>query len=413
MKKTFTSFLAFITLSLGINAQTTTWTFESLTDGTVTENAVINGLEINTNKAWTVEANSKTFGTDQYTKRLKSGGGDRSLTFPVTGPGTIEIAALSSSTSEPQRTFTISGTLLTTPTEGEGSSDYITMNYTGPATTLTLTTNAGINFYAIKYTPNGEKPILSNKTWSMSDFTTETISAFTDMHIKDGLVVDPGAESGSAMNMTFEPSGKDFNIDGTKTRFTERLKANGDSKIDQTTGIPTARILKFRPTSDGTISVGALTGSSNTDRNVLISKYNAGSISNLLTYNTNITAGTNGLEPATIAYTYTPGDEIWIYGDNNIQYWFVRFTGTADPDFDGELSGISTNEVKSAPEIVISNGEIRTTETVDMEIFAISGAKVAEQKSTNIISTQNMGSGAYIVKCTSSKGKVSTKKFIK
>lgn len=146
----------------------------SLTDGALTENKVINGLEINANKVWTVEANTKTFGTDQYTKRLKSGGGDRTLTFPVTGPGTIEIAALSSSTSEPERSFNISGTLLSTQAEGAESSNYVTMNYTGPATTLTLTTNAGINFYAIKYTPNGEKPVLSNKIWSMSDFTTET-----------------------------------------------------------------------------------------------------------------------------------------------------------------------------------------------------------------------------------------------
>lgn len=413
MKKTFTSLFAFAALSLGINAQTTTWTFESLTDGALTENKVINGLEINANKVWTVEANTKTFGTDQYTKRLKSGGGDRTLTFPVTGPGTIEIAALSSSTSEPERSFNISGTLLSTQAEGAESSNYVTMNYTGPATTLTLTTNAGINFYAIKYTPNGEKPVLSNKIWSMSDFTTETISAFTNVYIKDGLVVDPGVEGESPMNMTFEPNGKDFNIDGKKTRFSERLKANGNSKIDGTTGIPTARILKFKPTSDGTIFVGALTGSSNSDRNVLISKYNAGNITNLLTYNTNITAGANGLEPATIAYTYTPGDEIWIYGDNNIQYWFVRFSGTADPDFDGKLSGITTNKIESVPEIIISNEEIRTTETVNIEIYAISGVKVAEQKSTNIFSIQNISSGAYIVKCTSLKGKIFAKKFIK
>ena len=48
-----------------------------------------------------------------------------------------------------------------------------------------------------------------------------------------------------------------------------------------------------------------------------------------------------------------------------------------------------------------------------MEIYAISGYKVAKQKNTTVITTQNMGRGAYIVKCTSSKGKVVTKKFIK
>ena len=142
MKKTFTTFLVFAALSLEIKAQTTTWSFENLPDGTITENTPINGLEINASKVWTVEPNTKTFGTDQYTKRLKSGGGDRSLTFPVTGPGTIEIAALSSSTSEPERSFTIEGYTLFTKAEGDESTDYITMNYTGPATTLTLTTKA-------------------------------------------------------------------------------------------------------------------------------------------------------------------------------------------------------------------------------------------------------------------------------
>lgn len=102
-----------------------------------------------------------------------------------------------------------------------------------------------------------------------------------------------------------------------------------------------------------------------------------------------------------------------VYADNNIQYWFVRFTGSVDPDFNGELSGISTNTIEFYPEIVISNKEIRVTEPVDMEIYAISGYKVAEQKNTTVITTQNMERGAYIVKCTSSKGKVVTKKFIK
>ena len=413
MKKTLTTFFACAALSLGINAQTTTWSFETLTDGIITGNTEINGLIINANKQWTVEGSSKTFGSDQYTKRLKSGGGDRSLSFPVTGPGAIEIAALSSSTSEPERAFVIDGTTLTTKAEGAESSEYIIFEYKGPAATLTLTTNAGINFYAIKYTPNGEAPVLSNKTWSMSDFTTGTISAFTETYTNNGLIVYPGAEGNSPMNMTFEPSGKDFDIDGTKTRFTERLKANGDSKIDAVTGIPTARILKFKPTSDGKIYVGALTGSTNADRNVLISKYNAGTITNLLTYNTNIVAGANGLAPAITDYTYTAGDEIWIYGDNNIQYYFVRFTGTADPEFEGELSGITNTAIESAPEIIIANGEIQTSEAAGIEIFAISGIKVLDQKNATVISTQDLESGVYIVKCTSSKGKVATKKFVK
>lgn len=149
------------------------------------------------------------------------------------------------------------------------------------------------------------------------------------------------------------------------------------------------------------------------NRNVIISKYNAGTISVLTTGNTNIVEGANGFEPFSTDYTYNAGDEIWIYADNNIQYWFVRFTGSVDPDFNGELSGISTNTIESYPEIVISNKEIRVTEPVDMEIYAISGYKVAEQKNTTVITTQNMGRGAYIVKCTSSKGKVVTKKLIK
>lgn len=413
MKKTFTTLFAFAALAWGINAQTTTWSFESLADGIVAENTNINGLVINVSKQWTVEPSSKTFGSDQYTKRLKSGGGDRSLSFPVTGPGSIEIAALSSSTSEPERGFVIDGITLTTKAEGAESSEYITLDYKGPEATLTITTNAGINFYAIKYTPNGEAPILNNKTWSMSDFTTETISAFTETYINSGLIVYPGVEGDSPMNMTFEPSGKDFDIDGTKTRFTERLKANGGSKIDAVTNIPTARILKFKPTSDGKIYVGALTGSTGKDRNVLISKFNAGTITNLLTYNTNIAAGANGLVPAIAEYTYTSGDEIWIYGDDNIQYYFVRFTGTADPEFEGEVSGIATSTTDSNPEIIVCNGEIRTSEISDIEIFAISGMKVNEQKNTTSLSTKDMASGVYIVKCTSLKGKVTTCKFVK
>ena len=401
MKKTFTTFLVFAALSLGIKAQTTTWSFENLPDGTITENTPINGLEINASKVWTVEPNTKTFGTDQYTKRLKSGGGDRSLTFPVTGPGTIEIAALSSSTSEPERSFTIEGYTLFTKAEGDESTDY--------------TTNAGINFYAIRYTPNGEKPVISNKLWDLSTFYSAT-GGFTETCIKDGLVIYVGPTpegSSKTLTMTWASSNKSFNIDGTKTKLAGQLKAGGDSKIDPDTNIPANRVIKFKPTSDGSISVGAITGSTGQDRNVIISKYNAGTISVLTTGNTNIVEGANGFEPFSTDYTYNAGDEIWIYADNNIQYWFVRFTGSVDPDFNGELSGISTNTIEFYPEIVISNKEIRVTEPVDMEIYAISGYKVAKQKNTTVITTQNMGRGAYIVKCTSSKGKVVTKKFIK
>ena len=335
--------------------------------------------------------------------------------FPVTGPGTIEIAALSSSTSEPERSFTIEGYTLFTKAEGDESTDYITMNYTGPATTLTLTTNAGINFYAIRYTPNGEKPVISNKLWDLSTFYSAT-GEFTETCIKDGLVIYVGPTpegSSKTLTMTWASSNKSFNIDGTKTKLAGQLKAGGDSKIDPDTNIPANRVIKFKPTSDGSISVGAITGSTGQDRNVIISKYNAGTISVLTTGNTNIVEGANGFEPFSTDYTYNAGDEIWIYADNNIQYWFVRFTGSVDPDFNGELSGISTNTIEFYPEIVISNREIRVTEPVDMEIYAISGYKVAEQKNTTVITTQNMEHGAYIVKCTSSKGKVVTKKFIK
>lgn len=289
------------------------------------------------------------------------------------------------------------------------------MNYTGPATTLTLTTNAGINFYAIRYTPNGEKPVISNKLWDLSTFYSAT-GGFTETCIKDGLVIYVGPTpegSSKTLTMTWASSNKSFNIDGTKTKLAGQLKAGGDSKIDPDTNIPANRVIKFKPTSDGSISVGAITGSTGQDRNVIISKYNAGTISVLTTGNTNIVEGANGFEPFSTDYTYNAGDEIWIYADNNIQYWFVRFTGSVDPDFNGELSGISTNTIEFYPEIVISNKEIRVTEPVDMEIYAISGYKVAKQKNTTVITTQNMGRGAYIVKCTSSKGKVVTKKFIK
>ena len=166
--------LSFLTLLFaGINAQT--WTFETLNGDTYSADATpLTGLTIYASSSATVsvdESDPKTFDGVDYVARLKTGGagkvtdgvpGARVIEIAVSGPGTLTVAVMSSSSTGDDRVCGLSDgtTQLTTFAASPSATDLATYNYTGTSDKLYLySTSGGINFYMIKYEASGSSAI--------------------------------------------------------------------------------------------------------------------------------------------------------------------------------------------------------------------------------------------------------------
>lgn len=185
--------------SYGIIEETPTtndsfWTFDTGYNASYTANATVNGLNIvaASDKEITVNANNKTY-TDanetlSFTYRLQFGGSgstaSRNVNFPVSGPCTIEVWAVSGKTDTPRDLMISDGTnatpLLTTGNDiAKG-----TYQYNGSGGKIYIySANSGINLYGIrvKYTSGGGSvtpviPSVRTFTDFSIDFTTNPYS---------------------------------------------------------------------------------------------------------------------------------------------------------------------------------------------------------------------------------------------
>lgn len=142
--------------------------FDSLV-GNITSSVTVDGLTIvaTGDKEITIDANSKTYNTLTFTRRLKLNGtmGDdnRYLEFAVTGACKIEVYAISGNSKDARSLKLLDGseTELTTWSTVTGTElNYLTYSYTGGATTLRLGSGkSGVNLYGINIvypsTPTG------------------------------------------------------------------------------------------------------------------------------------------------------------------------------------------------------------------------------------------------------------------
>ncbi|WP_455497175.1 pectate lyase family protein [Coprobacter sp.] len=145
---------------------TTVWNFSELSVTSVTSDFDFKGLSIIgiSTASWTIEGNSKTFSGVSYSKRLKSGGAavidgsgsysGRVLKVPVSGNGKLQVAALSSNSKESREYAVTDGNdeLAVLVADGTATT-LVSYEYLGDAKCLYLVPKAGINFYAVIWTP--------------------------------------------------------------------------------------------------------------------------------------------------------------------------------------------------------------------------------------------------------------------
>lgn len=221
---------------------------------------------------------------------------------------------------------------------------------------------------------------------------------FADTRTVDGEVIKEN------QTMKYEKNTKTFtNADGSnKVKYNTRLSFNGKAiGIDEEGAMPKTRIIQFKPTSAGTLTV-ATQGTAG--RNMIVSKYNNGTLTQLGKLDVGATTvGSGSGNDATpwfhgvVEYgTYTAGDEIWIYADQNIYFWGFNFSGSTDAAYEGTFPSDGGDPTS------IANDQAAKT-IISTEYFNVAG-----------IQSEVLQKGLNIVKNTYEDGSVKvTKAYIK
>lgn len=188
MKKTLLITAVALFVSVGTFAQKT-WNFSNFEIATFATSTTVDGLRILAADATqvSIDANAKTNGSYSFTQRIKLGGAGawlpenrympttRALVFNVTGPGSISVAPLSSSSSAARRLLLTNGTDSLTSfdapgsySEGTNNIPLTTYQYVGGAATLYLySVSSGVNIYLLDVTTavpfSSVKTILTDK----------------------------------------------------------------------------------------------------------------------------------------------------------------------------------------------------------------------------------------------------------
>ena len=211
MKKTLLLTVAAIFMAAyNIMAQDAVLSANDLTATTLSENLVTDIFTIyaTSSKTVTIDSNSKTFDDESYTQRIKFGGAGsigqyRCIGMTVTGPCTVYVAALSSSSSY-DRTYGLydsKGNAIGTATAYGTSTGYgDTFTYTGEGEELFVYSEASINVYGIKVTyttstaitsTTSDSEILSTEYYTLSGAkVTEPVKGITIVkeQLSDGTV---------------------------------------------------------------------------------------------------------------------------------------------------------------------------------------------------------------------------------
>lgn len=170
--------------------------------------------------------------------------------------------------------------------------------------------------------------------------------------VKDGLVFVGDTRSadkiqdGKYRGMRVQKSRRYFTVDGRATEMTAALSfrrapqgATKDHAVDPTL-VPLSCMLQLKPMSDGQLALYGLTNKPE-GNNIYVAVVNGKSFKPLAIikfskFNDN--TGRSKKTPAaaeTVNYTYTEGDQLWIYCDGSVNLQALSFSGLVDEAFQG------------------------------------------------------------------------------
>lgn len=198
-------------------------------------------------------------------------------------------------------------------------------------------------------TANAQKLYDMGKYFQPSDEPVELNEAAT---VKDGLVFVGDTrpankiQEGKYHGMRVQKSRRYFTVDGKATEMLAALSfrrapkgATKDHQVDPTL-VPRSCMLQLKPLSDGQLSFYGLTNKPE-GNNIYVGVMNGKSFKPLATvkfskFNDN--TGRSKKTPAAaqvVDYTYTEGDQLWIYCDGSVNLQALGFSGQIDEIFQG------------------------------------------------------------------------------
>ena len=158
-------------------------------------------------------------------------------------------------------------------------------------------------------------------------------------------------KDGKYQGMRVEAKKRAFNIGGKTQIFTCCLSTKGPAAAIKEGGVvkadncPRSRMLQMKPLSSGTLEFAISGSTKDTQGNRLnecklyVGVRNGSTFRNLavLDWKQGDAKGTKSSPLPTVSckYTYTEGDEIYIYGDNNVNIFAIDFSGKLDASFQG------------------------------------------------------------------------------
>lgn len=155
---------------------------------------------------------------------------------------------------------------------------------------------------------------------------------------------EAGQVEGTLHDMKYEGNEKSFADPNGENliKFTTRLSFKGLAALKDET-LPLSRIVQFKPLSSGKIRLATHNDKPAEDRHIIIGILNGKSFTTLATLDPKTASTANGgsgsssapFNYSVVDYTYTPGDEIWIYSDNNLYFWGFQFEGNTDSSYAG------------------------------------------------------------------------------
>ena len=146
--------------------------------------------------------------------------------------------------------------------------------------------------------------------------------------------------------------------------------------------IPTQRFLSFNVDGNSQIKIAAVTGSNSAER-ILFVTDGTKLVGSLVCI-----SGGEGVE-GVINYTGS-ATKLYIYGNQACNLYYLSATNVIAPDV------ASVKEIFASKGIVISNSEIRNSNKAALEVYSVTGKRVASSKEN--ISLNGFSKGIYIVR---------------
>ena len=153
-------------------------------------------------------------------------------------------------------------------------------------------------------------------------------------------------QDGKYRGMRVQKQRRYYKVNGKAVQFAQSLSfrrapqgASKDHKVDPTL-VPRSCMIQLKPSSDGKLSFCALTNKPE-GNNIYVAVVNGNSFRSLAVVPATKAEGdvarkkTSPADAVSCDYTYTAGDELWIYSDGAVSLHALNFTGIIDKSFAG------------------------------------------------------------------------------